>query len=905
MLLALLLMSSSLTHVIGHGNRSGRGSTRREQAVLSLRDALVSHTAPTGRRFDGIGGFACVGGARLLYDYDEPQRAALLDALFTPGVGASYQILKTEIPGDLDSSYGSAAAYRHSAEDPPDFQRGIYLPWLHQEAKRRNPSIITYALSVGVPAFVGNGTFLSASGVNFHVDYVQGARDVHNITFDFVGIWNEGPWSRRYVTELREALDSRGFAQTKIVVPDGHSASRSHCIDCPPGTSTNLVAAIKADPVLRRAISVLGVHSHLNDGLYPDFPMEAASEVQGLDIWNSEANMVDGPMPQWQPSVAEKDGVGPGLGWPRLFIRNYLRSRCTATIVCPMLHSFSQNNGRHNHGPAQATTPWSGAAEIGAPFVTQGHLTHFTSPGWNFVDSACGEHNCSTTGECTLSWVTLVSPDKRDITVLAVNTAHNSVTLVVKLPAPTTHQSLRLLVSTESKWMVLVPSPHMKQGVIQAQLPPRSAATLTTMPLPSSKQKQRLMDAFRRNHTPFPLPFRSDFAAQNPGEPGRYLSDLFGAFSVADVSISNVTERVLRQEAVANPGSNSARGPDSLPFTVMPSGSNFANNECILRTRLPDAVSSRTVPLGSYIGVQLCGRVGVWAVSSIKPLHYSLGVCLQMQANGDWKLAENSAMSQRVIANGHVQWTSGSWVVLGLRFREDSVTALLNGAPLTTQPGLIAGAGVCGFGSGWHEAHFASFELAELPGHAWTPRSFLYDLLPPNRTTIQSFTGQWAGMFLNVRSSLRVRAVGRLRVAGDRGLHRVNIVSATSGRFLLPANTAVNMPNCSTDLLNICYSEPVDVTLLAGERVYVVSWEDSRAGGDHTPLMVDSAAATTIAHRDASTLMTYAASMGDVGGRVFSDLGTQYGPKWTVVKEADTSFGVLNLLAEQLVVRNI
>ena len=27
---------------------------------------------------------------------------------------------------------------------------------------------------------------------------------------------------------------------------------------------------------------------------------------------------------------------------------------------------------------------------------------------------------------------------------------------------------------------------------------------------------------------------------------------------------------------------------------------------------------------------------------------------------------------------------------------------------------LVAGAGVCGFGSGWHEAHFSNFELAEL-----------------------------------------------------------------------------------------------------------------------------------------------------------------------------------------------
>ena len=119
-------------------------------AAISLRDALT-RSVPTGRRFDGVGGFACVGGARLLYDYAEPQRGALLDALFSPGVGASYQILKTEIPGDMDSSYGSGPAYRHSAEDAADFQRGIYLPWLHQEAKRRNPSIKTCECRISLP----------------------------------------------------------------------------------------------------------------------------------------------------------------------------------------------------------------------------------------------------------------------------------------------------------------------------------------------------------------------------------------------------------------------------------------------------------------------------------------------------------------------------------------------------------------------------------------------------------------------------------------------------------------------------------------------------------------------------------------------------------------------------------
>ena len=102
------------------------------------------------------------------------------------------------------------------------------------------------------------------------------------------------------------------------------------------------------------------------------------------------------------------------------------------------------------------------------------------------------------------------------------------------------------------------------------------------------------------------------------------------------------------------------------------------------------------------------------------------------------------------------------------------------------------------------------------------------------------------------------------------------------------------MSNCTTDLLNICYSEPLDLSLAVG-RYYVVSWEDARGGGDHSLVMTDSAAATTITHRDASTLMTYASS-GVISGRVLSQPGGQASPKWTVVSQVDTSYGVLNLL---------
>ena len=122
--------------------------------------AVLNASAP-GRKVYGIGGLAAIGGARLIYEYAEPVRSQILDLLFSPTGGTAMQILKTEIEGDMDSSYGSGPSFQHSRGEATSFRRGIYLPFLLGEAKKRNPDIGTYSLAWGTPGWVGGGNFLS------------------------------------------------------------------------------------------------------------------------------------------------------------------------------------------------------------------------------------------------------------------------------------------------------------------------------------------------------------------------------------------------------------------------------------------------------------------------------------------------------------------------------------------------------------------------------------------------------------------------------------------------------------------------------------------------------------------------------------------------------------------------
>ena len=100
-----------------------------------------------GRIFDGIGALSAGASSRLLIDYQEPYRSQILDYLFKPGYGAALQHLKVEIGGDVNSTDGSEPSHMRMPADR-NYTRG-YEWWLMQEARKRNPQIISGYASLG------------------------------------------------------------------------------------------------------------------------------------------------------------------------------------------------------------------------------------------------------------------------------------------------------------------------------------------------------------------------------------------------------------------------------------------------------------------------------------------------------------------------------------------------------------------------------------------------------------------------------------------------------------------------------------------------------------------------------------------------------------------------------------
>jgi hypothetical protein len=49
------------------------------------------------------------------------------------------------------------------------------------EAKKRNPDILLYGLSWGVPGWIGNGSYFSQDNIDYHIKWLQGAEQVYGL----------------------------------------------------------------------------------------------------------------------------------------------------------------------------------------------------------------------------------------------------------------------------------------------------------------------------------------------------------------------------------------------------------------------------------------------------------------------------------------------------------------------------------------------------------------------------------------------------------------------------------------------------------------------------------------------------------------------------------------------------
>ena len=657
-----------------------------------------------GPRLDGFGAISGGGAtSRLLLSYPPDVLSDILDLLFLPSYGASLHHLKVEIGGDGQSSEGVEPSHLHTDDAAAaNFHRG-YEFQIAKMARARNPAILLSALPWTWPGWVGAGTRSPWTDTNKSVSYIlswlEGARDVHNLTFTYVNAaWNERGWSAAYVLALRAALDARGFGYIGLVCGDD-----AHAFSC--------AAQAAAQPALASAIVALGSHG-------PQGPNPPAS---GLPLWDTEAHVVD------------PGGTDLATLWSDL----YLTQNVTAGTLWNLVSSYNPGLFSPDWGIFRAWAPWCGFYQPLGKLWAFAHYTQATAPGMHWLPRGAGAGALAGGG----TYVSFLHPATGALTLVlskpAANSSSESAAFALRLPrgAPAALQAVRSALTPGAAapalgayFVAQPPVPVAGDGTTAPlTISPGELWTLTSLP-PGTLRKGSPARA-PGAPAPFPAAYRDDFSACPLASEPAYFTDQTGSFECAAAAPGGSSGVALVQSVPAHP--IAWRPEEQRPFSLFAADIGVAAVNVSVRFYLPGG--GGTALLGARANPNdCCGRVitgedlmpGAWlAVCSAGGGRWGLyNAIANVSAGCGGQAGAGGCLGAGAIAGG---LAPGQWHALELRVSAaGAASAALPGGAGALFEGLPLGAsvpahGFVGLGTGdWGMyVQFQDFSYAaEAPG---------------------------------------------------------------------------------------------------------------------------------------------------------------------------------------------
>lgn len=603
-----------------------------------------------GRMFEGIGALSAGASTRLLMDYPKEQQDVILDMLFKPKFGASLHHLKVEIGGDVNSTSGTEPSHARNRDEMKNPQASVYNRgyewWLMKEAKKRNSSIFLDCLQWGSPGWIGDGKFYSQDNIDYMIAFLNGAKRYHNLDINYIGIWNERMHDVEFVKNFRRELNHSNFGNVKIVASDLCSGNQWKGAD-----------DMIADREFADAVDIIGDHY-----IEKEFRYHATENALKTDkpLWNSEG----GP---WK-------GTWEGFReLAKLYNRDYIVGKITKTITWSLITSYYENLALPNSGLMKADSPWSGYFEVEPALWAAAHTTQFTEPGWFYLDDGCGF-----AADSTVSYVTLISPDEKDITIIVESMdLETPITLWFDIAKNGNIKKLSQWVSILGKESFIHKKDiALKNGIATLVIQPKSLYTLST-----TKGQQKGCPATPEKKA-FPFPYRENFDAYGNGATPKYISDQGGAFEVYDFgnSVNKVLKQMITRPAIEWEG--------AVINQTVAGDTNWQNYSTSV-----DVLFAEPYSYGN-----ISGRLTETHRSHKEPEAYTL----RLFSSGKWELRT----AEKTLASGYKKLDNTQWHNLKLVMKEDNIQAYINQECVASLQDKLYTKGMIGLGSSFHETCF-------------------------------------------------------------------------------------------------------------------------------------------------------------------------------------------------------
>lgn len=631
---------------------------------------VVLDGAGKGRVFDGLGAASAGASSRLLIDYPEPERSAILDYLFKPGCGAALQHLKVEIGADVNSTDGAEPSPMRSETDH-NAKRG-YEWWLMAEAHKRNPQIVLEILPWGAPRWVNpnpgeHDTLYTSKMAAYVADFIRTAKQEYGLDIAYTGVWNERVYDTAYIKELYRRIQEEHL-KTKIV-----------CCDEYPGEGEGqwaIADEILRDPELATDIAVIGVHYPLVKGKLTT--TEAARQT-GKPLWSSE----DQPNGGGGPFVTRDWPLG-GRILAHLYNRNYLEGSFTSTAIWSPVTSYYDNLAAPNSGLMYANTPWSGHYSVQGTIWSTAHTTQFAQPGWQYLDSASG--NLTEKG----SYVSLMSPDKKNWSVvLETIDAKSPQKALFRLTGGLNATVAHVWETNNTRTFEHVADVKIVNDEFEYTFDPDSLYSITTT---TGQGKGTAEPPPARA---FPFPYTEDFDETELEGTPKYLSDQDGAFEVR--ACDGRPGRCLEQVITEKP----------IPWSPLPDPFTLAGDET-----WTDYTVSADVRFLSSSPAVIMGRIDSSDVFQEEKARLPSGYILRIKPDGAWELLSSTYKQPlATYATGAVSLTGQEWHRLALTFVGTTVTASLDGKTLASVDATAHAHGMIGLGTEWNHVQFDNLSV--------------------------------------------------------------------------------------------------------------------------------------------------------------------------------------------------